>query len=236
MIKNLMQHISDRLIKKHPKAASDPRSMKLFANWLLTYSSIRPKIVVEIGANYGQDAEGLRHYFKLKPQSIYVLEAHPGIYKELVKTYPGFNSFNIAAYNQTTKIRFNAIDVWGYKNSGVSSLLPNPSHAGNTASIEVDAIRMDEFLKKNSLEVIDVLKLDVEGASYEVLEGFGDELNRVKSIHIESEHIELGEGQRLFKDIERLLVDHNFELAFFERHKDQSDSVWIGRQYLLHED
>lgn len=235
MIRNLIERVSDRLIKKHVKAASEPRSMKPFANWLLTYTSIRPKIVMEIGANYGQDAEGLRHYFRLKPSSIYVFEAHPDIYLELVKTYPKFNSFNYAAYNKTKKLKFNAVNVNAYDNSGVSSLFSNPSHSVETAAVEVSAIRMDEFLSENNLSEIDVLKVDVEGASYEVLEGFGNYLNNVKSIHIESEHIELWKGQRLFSDVEALLVEHNFELVFFERHKDQSDSIWVSRQYILHE-
>jgi FkbM family methyltransferase len=46
---------------------------------------------------------------------------------------------------------------------------------------------MDSFIEINKIDEIDSLKVDVEGAAYQVLIGFGKELNCVKAIQIEVE-------------------------------------------------
>ena len=89
--------------------------MRKFADLIKDYTSINVNLIMEIGANYGQDAEGLKYYFKLNPVQIYVIEAHPEIYNELKKTYPNFSSFNVAAFNKSSEIVFNAVNLNGEK-------------------------------------------------------------------------------------------------------------------------
>jgi len=74
----------------------------------------------------------------------------------------------------------------------------------------------------------------VEGANYEVLEGFGDELSRVKAIQVEGEYRQYWEGQKLYWDIEQLLKQNNFELVHFSLSDDgvQSDSFWVQKRYI----
>jgi hypothetical protein len=95
----------------------------------------------------------------------------------------------------------------------------------------VRSVRMDAFMKKHGLGEIDILKLDVEGCNYEVLEGFGKRLGNVKVLHVEAEHESVWAGQKLYGDIERILRANRFELALFERHFSQSDSLWVQRKY-----
>ena len=52
---------------------------------------------------------------------------------------------------------------------------------------KVPTITIDSFLKKNKIKSIDILKIDIEGSEYELLEGARNTLgkNRVKIILVE---------------------------------------------------
>ncbi len=227
----ILNKVDERKIKQHPHAASDARSMKPLARWVQQYTDIKPKTVAEIGANYAQDAEGLRHYFNLDPKDIWVFEAHPDIYREITKTYD-FNAFQVAVFNTRKERVFHIVDIGATKNTGTSSLYNHSYSKETSREITVPCIRMDDFMKEHAIESFDFLKLDVEGCNYEVLEGFGKRLSDVKVLHIESEHKPIWEGQKLYADIEKILTDNGFELVLFERHFSQSDSLWVQKEFL----
>lgn len=216
-------------IKQHPKRASNAESMKPFAEWVLNYTDLKPQIIFEIGANYGQDAEGLRYYFDLPESNVYCFEAHPDICKEIKKLY-NFNVYNSAVYNQEKEMEFNVVDI-NSSNTGVSSLL-SAEYNKDFKKIKLKSIRMDNFMKEHKIDKIDFLKLDVEGCNYEVLEGFGDRLKDVNVIHIEAEHIEIWKDQKLFDDIKNILSQNGFVMVYFQRYLSQSDSLWIQKKYI----
>lgn len=205
--------------------------MKPFAKWVLECSSLVPKNVFEIGANYAQDAEALRGYFNLKPQDIWVFEAHGDLFKEITKKYD-FHAFNLAVYNRSGKLSFQAVDLEQSKNTGISSILTHQFSKEKMKTVTVDSVRMDEFMERNGIDHIDFLKLDAEGCNYEVLEGFGSRLKDVRAVHVEGEHYVVWKGQKLYDDIAALLTSNGFSLIYFQRHFSQSDSFWIQKSYL----
>lgn len=218
----------------HENAVSNPRSMHYFANFIYTRTTIVPKNVFEIGANYAQDAEGARYYFGLSDEDVWVFEAHPQFCYEIRKMY-NFRCFNYAVFNKNQKMSFNAVDITKVPSKdfvGMSSLYDKDSFDAYALKIDVDAIRMDDFMNAYNIDTIDFLKLDVEGTNYEVLEGFGDRLKDVKCLHVEAEHIPIWKSQKLYPDIERLLLENNFVLANFVRIFSQSDSFWVQKDYL----
>jgi FkbM family methyltransferase len=223
-------------IKLHQNAVSDGRSMALYADLVDKFCTFKPSNVFEIGANYAQDAEYLRKRFGLKESDVYVFEPHTAIIKAVRELY-NFNSYDFAISDHNGRAVFHAIDVENneYGNSGISSLKKGlTTDSRNFVDIQVEVIRMDKFIQENQLRSIDFLKLDVEGANYEVLDGFGEELSKVKSIQVEGEYRQYWEGQRLYWDIERLLRENNFELVYFQLSDDgvQSDSFWVQQQYI----
>lgn len=223
-------------IRLHSNAVSDGRAMALYADLTEKFCTFKPSNVFEIGANYAQDAEYLRKRFGLKESNIYIFEPHSAIIKAVRELY-SFNSYDIAISNHNGRAVFHAIDIENneYKNSGISSLKKGlTTNSRNFVDIEVDVVRMDTFIRENKIESVDLLKLDVEGANYEVLEGFGDELSRVKAIQVEGEYRQYWEGQKLYWDIEQLLRQSNFELVYFSLSDDgvQSDSFWVQKRYI----
>lgn len=142
-----------------------------------------------------------------------------------------FNSYPLAISDKNDKIKFFAIDLDKNSNSGISSLRSHKfNDKGDYMEIEVDCMRMDTFLIENKIQEIDFLKIDVEGANYEVINGFGSELCKVKAIQIEGKNLPVWEGQYLFEDISMFLRNNNFELVYFElKDSCQSDSLWIRK-------
>jgi len=190
-------------------------------------TNIKVKNVFEIGANFAQDADFLRELFGLTPKDVYVFEAHPDIFKAITQIH-SFNAYNNAVFNENKKIIFN-IHPLDYKSTGWSSI-----HKGiDTEEVQVQAIRMDDFMETHAVEKIDFLKIDVEGLTYEVLEGFGKRLKDVNCIQLEAEHGEnyFPVNQVLYDKIENILKQHGFELVLFERNNGmlQSDSFWVQK-------
>ena len=230
------KHLSKNEINIHPFAVSSPDSMKMFANYILNWTKIKPENIFEIGANYGQDSAGLAKFLNVPPQHVYCFEAHPLICKEISKLYK-FNTFNVAVYNENKNIYFNALKKLDSAingiNTGISSLYKHNFVDGDKfEKIAVPAIRMDSFIENNNIKKIDFLKIDVEGANYEVLDGFGDKLKIVKAIHLESEHKMIWNGQKIFNDQKILLENFNFEMVYFYKFIEQSDSFWVRRDCL----
>lgn len=223
-------------IKVHPDAVSDGNSMQFYVDLVEKFCNFKPENIFEIGANYAQDAEFLRKSFEISEKNVYVFEPHPQIFSEIKKMY-NFNSFDLAVSNVKGKTVFHAIDITNneYKNSGISSLRDGlTTNKQNFIDIEVELIRMDDFIQQEQIEVIDFLKLDVEGMNYEVLEGFGERLSIVKAIQTEGEYMQYWEGQKLYIDIEKILLKNNFKLVSFVLSADgvQSDSFWVQEKYL----
>lgn len=218
--------------KQHPRRASDGNSMKFYADWVLKYTTLKPKNIFEIGANYAQDAEGLRYYFSLKEEDVWVFEAHPEICREISNLY-NFHVFNNAVFNEEKNIEFNAVDISAESNTGISSLYNRVDNAKVLfKKVNIAAIRMDNFMSQNNITSVDFLKLDVEGCNWEVLDGFGSRLKDVGAIHIEAEHKEVWDKEKLFLDIRTKLEESGFEMADFKRYGTQSDSLWVQKKYL----
>ena len=100
------------------------------------------------------------------------------------------------------------------------------------ASYTVDTIRMDDWMRKNAIDHFDFCKIDVEGATYEVLESFGNQLRSVNARQLEAEHAEEYDGEKLWPAIKEYLSERGFSMVLFERHISQSDSFWIQNKYL----
>jgi len=199
-------------------------------------TNINPQNVFEIGANYGQDAEFLKTRFNLEDSAIFVFEPHPEIFAEMKKKY-SFNCYPNAISDKNEKVIFHAVSLKS-KNSGISSLMKHKYNGNDDYfETEVESLRMDKFIAQNNVNEIDFLKIDVEGGSYEVLCGFGRDLDRVKAIQIESEYAPVWIGQKTWDEIYNLLMNNDFQLIHFELQEDgiQSDSFWINNKFVKHQ-
>lgn len=186
--------------------------------------------IMEIGSMDGKDAYELSLVFE--PKYVYVIEAHPLFAEQIVEKYPVFTVSNIAASNYDGEFIFNSVTPDSV-NLGMSSLLDRedgyPSYDIIYEPIMINCMRMDTYCYLSEINSIDLLKIDVEGFSYEVLDGFGDALDIVKCIHVECEHESVWKGQKLYPDVENLLIKKGFIPVSMRIGFPQSDSVWVRR-------
>ncbi|MDR1203493.1 MAG: FkbM family methyltransferase [Tannerellaceae bacterium] len=199
--------------------------LQIYIDYVKNGTNIDVKNIFEIGANFAQDADYLMEQFKLSPNSVYVFEAHPEIY-EAIKKLHKFNAYNNAVYNEEKELEFNIYPL-SHINTGVSSIFDNGGK-----KIKINSIRMDNFMRKNDIETIDFLKIDVERATFHVLDGFGEKLTKVKCVQLETEHNKWAVVS--YEKVVEILLKNDFELIYFARNNymRQSDSFWVKREYI----
>lgn len=181
------------------------------------------KIFFDVGANHGTDSIHIAVY---DPNSIvYAFEPTPILFDYLTnktKDMPNYHVIKKAVSNYNGKANFN---IAGQSDWGCSSLL-NFSEKSKTEwvgrtdfnvteVIEVDVIRLDDFITENNITNIDYLHVDTQGSGLNVLLGLGDKISIVKNGKIEAatKNDILYEGQNLLKDCVDFLDSNNFEIT-----------------------
>lgn len=75
---------------------------------------------------------------------------------------------------------------------------------------EVETIALDTFIKKNNIDEIDLIKIDVQGAELDIFKGGKNTLQNVLKIICEVEFISIYENQPLFGDVSNFLTKYDF--------------------------
>lgn len=188
--------------------------------------------VLEVGSRDGHDLKLLKDAFDLNENNIFCIEANPTSYKNIIQTY-NYKTFNLAFSNKSECVNFYAIDSENFK--GISSLKRRVDGFDIKVKCREDliikAIRADEFCKENNLGIIDFCKVDTEGHTYEVLEGFGEHISLVKCFHLEHENVVVWENQKLYSDVKELMIKKGFFEIFNNGSNFQSESIWLNSKY-----
>lgn len=203
---------------------NSPISMDIFVDEISKRESKDyPFVVFEIGSRDGTDARELKRQF---PNSdVYAFEASPEEYELFTAENKHIHWINKAIYNENKIIDFNLKDFY----SGVHSIRNRLNYGYRQQVIQVEAIRVDEYCAATGLDHIDIVKIDVEGCTYEVLESFGKILPTVRFLHIETEREEYFEGQKLEDEVFTFLRENNFDMIMNNviMGLKQSDSIWM---------
>lgn len=187
-------------------------------------SNINPQNIFEIGSHNGNDAEYLRSCYNIPYQNVFCFEPNPNTFQELKTLHPNFNNIPVGISNYNGKTNFNCVE----SDPGVSSIRKKIHLQPNDGDLSlVDIVRMDYVIEHYDIPFIDLCKIDVEGCTYEVLEGFGDKLHIVKSFQIEAELVPLFENQKLFHHITEFLHNKGYYMIANFGLGVQCDSIWV---------
>lgn len=165
--------------------------------------------VIQIGGHYGQEFDILK---EIGANEILIFEPSPIAFSVLEKR---LNKKAIliekAVGNENKKVQMNVETV----NKGMSNSILEPHlHLSKHPNIkfekkiEVDMIRLDDFIKGNNYNF---LVIDVQGYELEVLKGSCELLRFINYIVIEVNHDELYKGGPLVEDIDRFLGKYFFK-------------------------
>jgi len=206
----------------------------------------RPLVVFDIGACEGEDSI---RYARMFPRSrVFTFEPLPanqaiiranfiryGLDRAELVPLALSNRAGPADFHVSAGRPAGAADeaTWNYGNKS-SSLLPptssTPMHGWIQfpEKITVACETLDAFCAQRSIERIDFIHLDVQGAEGAVLAGAEQMLSHVGAIWMEVSNQELYRGQKLRTDIERLMRSRGFWLAHHEQREIEGDQFYVN--------
>jgi len=156
-------------------------------NYLKKYDS---PIVFDVGANEGRYSQMV---LECNPEaSLFSFEPHPNTFQKLVLRLQQLSK-NVVLINKAVGKNKDVLKLYDYlENDGSShaslySDVISSIHNKETVTHEVDVIDLKSLLEENSIERIDLLKIDTEGNELNVLLGLETEFlnQKVGAIHFE---------------------------------------------------
>lgn len=157
------------------------------------------KVIFDVGCRFDSvfsNFEGDVHYFE--PNGQFLEKLKPLVHN----SYSYFNNFGLSDKNES-------LEYYNEQQSFVHRKLTHPDTYMNWTKSVFEVKRADEYIQKNNIKSIDFLKIDTEGFEFNVIKGFGDEIQKVKVIQFEYGGTYIDSGDKL-KDIIEYLVSHGF--------------------------
>ena len=170
-----------------------------------------PRHIIDAGANIGLASIYFSNRF---PDSkIYAIEPDDSNYKAICKNTTNYS--NIRAYksalhhssNISLKLIDRGIGEWGFTTQ------PNNNETGISFIKEIESVSIQSIMALNNFDIIDILKMDIEGAEEDVfMENVEQWLPRVRCLIIEMhDRYRPGSSKRIVKIINK------FNFSSFKR-------------------
>jgi FkbM family methyltransferase len=169
-------------------------------------AAFHPKILIDGGANIGgYSVEAAR---SLPGCSIHAFEPVPATYdllQQRIQHLPQVRTWPVGLFSTPCAQEVNTFASHAHASLFDIQGLPYAPEGRQTIRL----MRGDDFLDAEGIAAVDFLKLDLEGAEYEALLGFGKSLaeGRIKMVQFEYGYINIS--------TKRLLIDY---YQFFEAH------------------
>ena len=170
-------------------------------------------VILDVGSNEGDYA----HLCKtLCPESIiYAFEPHPKTFERLSKRVSklGVRVFQNAVSNVSGDVTLfdYATSMEGTSHASLYGNVISDLRGEKMSAIKVSALLLDEFLPKNDISHVNLLKIDAEGHELKILEGVREYLlnHKVDIIHFEFNEMNVV-SKTFMKDFYNLLSDYTF--------------------------
>ena len=158
---------------------------------LIQYFLDSDSTFIDVGANLGQylyKADGM-----IDRKNIFAFEPHPALNKRLSKLFPGINLSQDALSDTEGNTQFK-IPYFNNREIHTRGTLKTEHvevDETNSVLIDVHISTLDQFSEANKIEKISLVKIDVEGAEFDVIKGAVEMIKRyhpVFIIEIEQRH------------------------------------------------
>ncbi|MBD0360093.1 MAG: FkbM family methyltransferase, partial [Nitrososphaeraceae archaeon] len=194
-------------------------------------------VVVDIGAHIGRYTIIASKRVGASGKVI-AIEADPSNFEMLnrnihLNRLANITTLNYAAFSKETKIKlYLPYEELGHTIYNTTMVLDRAK--ANDKFIEVNANTLDDLLQENGIEQQQVnwIKIDVEGAEFEVLNGATTIISKSKDIALLIEVHNLGGGTNLYRSVKEFLDSFNFKIEF-EKTYDSGEKHIIARKQQL---
>jgi len=223
-IKNQMKRVIKILLQKSgyvviSKKYLESKKANAFKDQKVLINSENELVVFDVGAHYGETA--LKYNQLFENAMIYSFEPYKESYcilKKNVEPYMNIKVFNTALGDKNDKVKFHI-----NKFSGTNSILPT-HHLGSKIwgeelldtleVINVESVTIDDFMERNGIQKIDILKIDTQGTEYDVIKGASNSISKgaIKTIYMEIITMPTYQDQKHFDEILQFLRIKGFRL------------------------
>jgi FkbM family methyltransferase len=186
------------------------------------------KNIMEIGSLDGVDSLLFKNHYP--EANVFCIEGLPDNYNQYLKDLTNITPINavIADYDGIIK--------YHYKNiNGIHGILDRGQEYGSKV-LELPCYTIKTICENYKINSIDIVKIDVEGATYEILNSMGDILKTIKIMHIETESYPFFKNQKLHDTVSDFLIEKGFTMIDMSSVNIagglQHDSVWINKNFL----
>jgi FkbM family methyltransferase len=181
-------------------------------------AGIDSPVILDLGAHHGETVEAYKAVFP--KAKIFSFEPFPEsfeILKQRAGQTDGVKLVPLAVSDSSDKRTFFVNDA-----DSTNSLLPRPSdsrryfpkHAGPKTQIEIETITIDDFLNKEGIDHVDILKMDIQGGELLALKGFNKGLREqiTSIIYTEVMFVPHYEGGVMFHQLSEYCVKRGYTL------------------------
>jgi FkbM family methyltransferase len=201
------------------------------------YFGSKATLVIDVGTRDGNDANYLIK--ELRASKAIAIDANPVCFDMVKNQYPWMAVYCCAITDSDGEVTFNQVNTHNIELLGTSSILskensinpPPEFYDGITQEITVPSSRMDTLLiKEDPTGLIDVVKVDTEGYTWQVLQGFGDRLKDVKLFHLETEKTSVSPEHKTSEDVHEFMASHGFVLVDTSHEWGEiiQDQIWVN--------
>jgi len=194
--------------------------------FIKTVSSNKINTLFDIGSHKGEYIINISKSFSIN--KIFGFEPNPRSYEKLLKNIKKMNNtevFNIAAgkedgisiLNQNIESSSSSINKlnerskyfkrkYFFFNFFRKKEYINP--------VEIKILSLEKFINSKKIGFIDLLKIDTEGYELNVIKGLGDNISKVKLIHLEHHFDDMVLKNYKLSDIHNYLIQNRFKKVF----------------------
>ena len=188
--------------------------------------------IFDIGTRDGDDANFLKQ--ELNTTNVYAIEARPQAAKLTKEKYPDFVVFETAVSDFSGETEFYEIVSEDADYVGSSSIYNNkferPEYPYNV--IKLPVITMNKLIEKNNLSnvIFDIVKVDIEGFTFQLLCGMHNYIKNVKMFHLETEKWPTHTTHRNSTEVANVMKSHGFILVAkqYQWGEDIEDQIWVN--------
>jgi FkbM family methyltransferase len=171
-------------------------------------ASTNPSVIIDGGANIGRYSEWLSQY--IPGATVYAFEPVQDTFRSLVEKFEKNDHFVLVNKGLYKEVAEKQIHL---SSSNTHSTIYQAVGANNnsTASTSIQLMDGDSFCTQHNIAYIDFMKLDIEGAEYDALQGFKNMLSsgKIRLIQFEYGYINIT-TKNLLIDYYRLFEEHGY--------------------------
>jgi hypothetical protein len=187
------------------------------------------KNIMEIGSLDGADSL----FFKSKypKANVFCIEGLPDNYNTYLKDLTTIIPINAVISDYDGVIKYHKKNI-----NGIHGILDRGKKYGSE-TLELQCYTIKKICDDYKINSLDLVKIDAEGATFEILNSMGNMLKTIKIMHIETESYPFFINQKLHDEVYDFLVNNKFTMVDFSKVKIsndgyQHDSVWVNNNVL----